>query len=45
MTSEMDADLKAAKAAGKHLAVMYHDPYFTSNTSSHTRFSKVEAVD
>ena len=42
MTSEMDADLKAAKAAGKHLAVMYHDPYFTSNTSSHTRFSKVK---
>jgi hypothetical protein len=42
MTSEMDADLKAAKAAGKHLAVMYHDPYFTSNTSSHTRFNKVK---
>ena len=42
ITSEMDADLKAAKAAGKHLAVMYHDPYFTSNTSSHTRFSKVK---
>ena len=42
MTSEMDADLKAAKAAGKHLAVMYHDPYFTSNTSTHTRFAKVK---
>jgi len=42
MTSEMDADLKAAKAAGKHLAVMYHDPYFTSNTASHTRFAKVK---
>lgn len=42
MTSEMDADLKAAKAAGKHLAVMLHDPYFTSNTASHTRFSKVK---
>ncbi|MDQ0680832.1 hypothetical protein QFZ30_004214 [Arthrobacter pascens] len=42
MTSEMDADLKAAKAAGKHLAVMYHDPYFTSDTKSHTRFSKAK---
>ena len=42
MTSEMDADLKAAKAAGKHLAVMHHDPYFTSDTASHTRFSKVK---
>ncbi|MDQ5860826.1 MAG: family 16 glycosylhydrolase [Actinomycetota bacterium] len=42
MTSEMDANLKAAKAAGKHLAVIYHDPYFTSDTSSHTRFSKAK---
>jgi hypothetical protein len=42
MTSEMDANLKAAKAAGKHLAVMYHDPYFTSNTSSHNRFSEAK---
>ena len=42
MTSEMDANLKAAKAAGKHLAVISHDPYFTSNTSSHTRFSKAK---
>ena len=42
MTSEMDADLKAAKGAGKHLAVMSHDPYFTSNTKNHTRFSRAE---
>lgn len=42
MTSEMDADLKAAKADGKHLAVMSHDPYFTSNTSRHTRLSKAK---
>lgn len=42
MTSEMDADLKAAKASGKHLAVMYHDPYFTSNTDTHTRYSPVK---
>ncbi|HSN37075.1 MAG TPA: family 16 glycosylhydrolase [Arthrobacter sp.] len=42
MTSEMDEDLKAAKAAGKHLAVVYHDPYFTSDTSSHKRFSKMK---
>ena len=37
MTAEMDADLAAAKARGQHLLVMYHDPYFTSKTSSHDR--------
>ncbi len=37
VTSWLDNDLAAAKAAGKHLAVVYHEPYFTSNTSSHTR--------
>lgn len=40
MTAEFDADLGRAKAAGKHLAVVYHDPYFTSNTSSHSRFTQ-----
>ncbi|MEV8000996.1 hypothetical protein AB0O46_18715, partial [Pseudarthrobacter oxydans] len=42
MTAEIDADLAAAKAQGKHLAVMYHDPYFTSATSAHTRETKVK---
>ncbi|MEV7539453.1 hypothetical protein AB0N34_12270, partial [Pseudarthrobacter oxydans] len=42
MTAEIDAVLAAAKAQGKHLAVMYHDPYFTSATSSHTRETKVK---
>ncbi|TDL32142.1 DUF7594 domain-containing protein [Arthrobacter nitrophenolicus] len=42
MTAQLDADLARAKAAGKHLAVVYHDPYFTSNTSSHTRFSQAK---
>lgn len=42
MTAEMDTDLKAAKAAGKHLAVIYHDPYFTSNTDGHARFSEAK---
>lgn len=42
MTAEMDADLKKAKAEGKFLAVMYHDPYFTSKTSSHTRETAVK---
>jgi hypothetical protein len=42
MTAEMDTDLKNAKAAGKHLAVIYHDPYFTSNTSVHTRFTQAK---
>jgi hypothetical protein len=36
-TDWLDRDLAAAEAAGKHLAVVYHEPYFTSNTSSHTR--------
>jgi hypothetical protein len=42
MTAEMDADMKAAKAAGKHLAAVYHDPYFTSNTSVHTRYTQAK---
>jgi hypothetical protein len=37
VTTWLDNDLAAAKAAGKHLAVIYHEPYFTSNTSAHTR--------
>ena len=42
LTATIDADLANAKAAGKHLAAVYHDPYFTSNTSSHTRFADVK---
>lgn len=38
----LDNDLSMAKAAGKHLAVAYHDPYFTSSTSSHQREIKVK---
>jgi hypothetical protein len=41
ITGQLDADLAAAKAAGKQLAVIYHDPYFTSTTSSHARASEV----
>ena len=37
LTKWLDDDLAAAKAAGKHLAVVYHEPYFTSNTKSHER--------
>ncbi len=36
-TTWLDNDLAAAKAAGKHLAVVYHEPYFTSNTAEHSR--------
>jgi hypothetical protein len=42
VTAWLDADLAAAQAAGKHLAVVYHDPYFTSDTSSHTRASDLK---
>ncbi|PTT69857.1 hypothetical protein DBR22_02685 [Arthrobacter sp. HMWF013] len=37
LTAWLDEDLAAAKAAGKHLAVVYHEPYFTSNTDEHER--------
>ncbi|MDT0197489.1 hypothetical protein Q9R30_19280 [Arthrobacter sp. AB6] len=37
ITRWLDKDLAAAKAAGKHLAVVHHEPYFTSNTSEHNR--------
>ncbi|WP_240721449.1 metallophosphoesterase [Pseudarthrobacter sp. NamE5] len=39
LTRWLDKDLAAAKAAGKHLAVVHHEPYFTSNTESHDRAS------
>jgi hypothetical protein len=35
-TAWMDQDLAAARAAGKFLVVAWHDPYWTSSTSSHT---------
>ncbi|MBA3819565.1 MAG: DNRLRE domain-containing protein [Deltaproteobacteria bacterium] len=34
-TAFMDQDLAAAKAAGKFLVVVWHDPYWTSTTSAH----------
>ncbi|SEP87431.1 hypothetical protein SAMN05444745_102279 [Arthrobacter sp. OV608] len=37
LTTWLDNDLATAKAAGKHLAVVYHEPYFTSNTNKHGR--------
>lgn len=37
VTDWLDKDLAAAKAAGQHLAVVYHEPYFTSKTSEHGR--------
>jgi hypothetical protein len=37
LTAWLDKDLAAAKAAGKHLAVVHHEPYFTSNTNQHQR--------
>jgi Glycosyl hydrolases family 16 len=36
-TAEIDRNLAEAKAAGKHLAVMLHEPYFGSATSQHAR--------
>ena len=38
-TAWLDRDLTAAKAAGKHLVVAYHEPYFTSETPGHARAS------
>ncbi|PNI09404.1 hypothetical protein CXX84_03820 [Arthrobacter sp. AFG7.2] len=37
ITEWLDKDLAAARAAGKHLAVVHHEPYFTSNTKAHER--------
>ena len=37
VTAWLDSDLAAARAAGKHLAVVHHEPYFTSDTAAHTR--------
>lgn len=36
-TSWLDKDLAAAQKAGKYLAVVYHEPYFTSDTEEHGR--------
>lgn len=38
----LDRDLTSARRAGKHLAVAYHDPYFTSRTDEHDRETKVK---
>jgi hypothetical protein len=37
MTQEMKDDILAAKANGKHIMALYHDPYYTSRTSDHNR--------
>jgi hypothetical protein len=42
ITTWLDNDLAAAKARGQFLAVAYHDPYFTSTTSSHGRSTEVK---
>ncbi|HEX2772083.1 MAG TPA: hypothetical protein VHN18_06590, partial [Micromonosporaceae bacterium] len=42
LTEWLDEDLSAAKSAGRHLAVAYHDPYFTSSTSRHSRETKLK---
>lgn len=36
-TAEIDRDLAEAKAAGKHLVVMLHEPYYGSATDAHPR--------
>ncbi|MFC9350439.1 hypothetical protein [Arthrobacter sp. NPDC057013] len=42
LTAWLDRDLAAAKAAGRHLAVVHHDPYFTSDTSEHGRSTELK---
>jgi hypothetical protein len=42
VTAWLDQDLAAAKAAGQHLAVAYHDPYFTSDTAEHSAAVEVK---
>jgi len=40
VTNWLDQDLAAAQARGSHLAVVYHEPYFTSDTDTHSRASE-----
>ncbi|MFE5835241.1 hypothetical protein [Arthrobacter sp. NPDC056493] len=42
LTAWLDKDLAAAQAAGKYLAVVHHDPYFTSNTDAHGRSTELK---
>jgi hypothetical protein len=42
MTQQIDADLAAAEEAGRHLAAVYHEPYFTSQTSAHERYDAIK---
>ncbi|SFP12917.1 hypothetical protein SAMN05660464_2146 [Geodermatophilus dictyosporus] len=42
MTERIDADLAAAAEAGRHLAAVYHEPYFTSETSAHDRYDAIK---
>ena len=37
VTTWLDSDLTAAQEQGKFLAVVYHEPYFTSDTAEHGR--------
>jgi hypothetical protein len=38
----VSAPLAAAQAAGKYLAVVHHDPYFTSDTDEHGRSAELK---
>jgi hypothetical protein len=40
VTTWLDQDLAAAQARGLHIAVVYHEPYFTSDTDTHSRASE-----
>ena len=42
MTEQIAADLTAARKAGKHLAAVYHEPYFTSETAAQKRYDAIK---
>ncbi|RAM38594.1 hypothetical protein DBZ45_03810 [Arthrobacter globiformis] len=42
LTKWLDDDLAAASAEGKYLAVVFHDPYFTSDTDAHGRSTELK---
>jgi hypothetical protein len=42
LTKWLDDDLAAASAGGKYLAVVHHDPYFTSDTDAHGRSTELK---
>ncbi|MGH8965510.1 MAG: metallophosphoesterase, partial [Actinomycetes bacterium] len=42
VTTWLDTELSKGKAAGDHMAVIWHEPYWTSNSEGHDRTTEVQ---